>query len=64
MLTISIILNIVLVIVLVTLYSKITVIKDKLPNVDSPKNRWMQLQNEGAKYIKTKDEIIYLRIIK
>ena len=39
-------------------------ISDIAPEEDSPKNRWLKLQNEGGKYVKLEDGKVKLRIIK
>lgn len=43
---------------------RIKEISDTAPEEDSPKNRWMKLQNEGGKYVKLEDGKVKLRIIK
>lgn len=61
------ILNIILILIIIVMiicWPKAITITDELPKVDSPKNRWLQLQNEGAKYIKVKDGKVYLKIVK
>lgn len=37
-------------------------ITDKAPENITPKNCWMKLQNEGAKYVKIKDGKVILKI--
>lgn len=37
---------------------------DDAPVEDSPKNRWLKLQNEGGKYVKVKDGKVKIKIIK
>jgi len=37
---------------------------DDAPIEDSPKNRWLKLQNEGGKYVKVKDGKVKIKIIK
>ena len=37
---------------------------DDAPVEDSPKNRWLKLQNEGGKYVKIKDGKVKIKIIK
>lgn len=39
-------------------------LKDDAPVEDSPKNRWLKLQNEGGKYVKVKDGKVKIKIIK
>lgn len=64
---ISIIANTLLVIAIIIMiikWPKTITIKDKHPKVGSPKNYWMQLQNEGAPYLKITDEEVSLKIVK
>ena len=37
---------------------------DIAPKEDTPKNRWLQLQNEGGKYVRTENGRIKLKIVK
>lgn len=37
---------------------------DTAPEEDSPKNRWLKLQNEGGKYVKVEDGKVKLTIVK
>ena len=37
---------------------------DVAPEEDSPKNRWLKLQNEGGKYVRKENGIIKLKIVK
>lgn len=63
----SIILNIILgliIIIMAIKWPKVVIIKDKLPKVYSPKNCWMQLQNEGAEYLEISDDEVKLKIVK
>ena len=39
-------------------------IEDKQPEITSEKNNWLQLQNEGGKYVRVKDGKVYLKIVK
>ncbi len=39
-------------------------ISDVAPEEDSPKNRWLKLQNEGGKYVKLEDGKVKLKILK
>lgn len=43
---------------------RIIEITDVAPKEDSLKNRWLQLQNEGGKYVKSENGIVKLKIIK
>lgn len=60
---ISLFINVILIAWII--YDKINTVKiqDALPLTESPRNCWLKLQNEGAKYIKrTKNGNIYLKI--
>lgn len=39
-------------------------LEDEAPIEDSPKNRWLKLQNEGGKYVKMKDGKVKIKIVK
>ena len=39
-------------------------ISDIAPEEDSPKNRWLKLQNEGGKYVKKDNDRVKLKITK
>jgi len=39
-------------------------ISDTIPEKNSPKNNWLQLQNEGKKYLKEKDGKVFLKVVK
>ena len=39
-------------------------IVDDAPVEDSPKNRWLKLQNEGGKYVKLEKGKVKLKILK
>lgn len=39
-------------------------IVDEAPMEDSPKNRWLKLQNEGGKYVRLEDGKVKLKIRK
>jgi hypothetical protein len=39
-------------------------LEDDAPVEDSPKNRWLKLQNEGGKYVKIKDGKVKIKILK
>lgn len=64
---ISLICNIILAIALIVMivkWPKVVTIKDKLPKVDMPKNYWLQLQNEGASYLKITEDSVSLKVVK
>ena len=37
---------------------------DVAPEEDSPKNRWLKLQNEGGEYVRLEDGKVKLKIVK
>lgn len=37
---------------------------DIAPEEDTPKNRWLKLQNEGGKYVRNENGTIKLKIVK
>ncbi len=39
-------------------------ISDVAPLEDSPRNRWLKLQNEGGKYVRLEDGNVKLKIVK
>ena len=39
-------------------------ISDVAPEEDSPKNRWLKLQNEGGKYVQLEEGKVKLKIVK
>ena len=43
---------------------KVVEISDVLPEKDSAKNRWLQLQNEGKNYLRTDNGRVYLKVVK
>lgn len=45
-------------------WPKIIELSDIAPKDNSPKNRWLQLQNEGGKYVRTENGRIKLKIVK
>lgn len=45
-------------------WPKIIELSDIAPKEDTPKNRWLQLQNEGGKYVQTENGRVKLKIIK
>ena len=60
----SMLLNLILIIVLIVIKYKTVTITDTKPNNSNCRNNWLQLQNEGCKYVKVKDDKVYLKIIK
>lgn len=45
-------------------WPKIVEIVDIAPEEDSPRNRWLKLQNEGGKYVRLENGSIKLKIVK
>lgn len=45
-------------------WPKIIELSDIAPKEDTPKNRWLQLQNEGGKYVQTENGRVKLKIVK
>ena len=45
-------------------WPKVVEISDITPKEDSPKNNWLQLQNEGGKYVRIENGRIKLKIVK
>lgn len=45
-------------------WPKTTEISDVAPEEDSPRNRWLKLQNEGGKYVQLENGKIKLKIVK
>ena len=44
-------------------WPKIVEISDIAPEEDSPRNRWLKLQNEGGKYVRLEDGNVKLKIV-
>ena len=45
-------------------WPKIVEISDIAPLEDSPRNRWLKLQNEGGKYVHLENGNVKLKIVK
>ena len=60
---ISVVLFIVVVIMLIK-WPRVIELSDNAPKEDSPKNRWLQLQNEGGKYVKLENGKVKIKIVK
>jgi len=45
-------------------WPKIIEISDVVPEEDSPRNRWLKLQNEGGKYVRLEEGKVKLKIVK
>ena len=52
------------ILVMAAKWPKIIELSDIAPKEDTPKNRWLQLQNEGGKYVRTENGRIKLKIVK
>lgn len=52
------------ILVMAVKWPKIIELSDIAPKEDTPKNRWLQLQNEGGKYVRTENGRIKLKIVK
>lgn len=62
---IGIIVVLVIVIIFIAIkWPKIIEISDIVPLEDSPRNRWLKLQNEGGKYVRLEDGNVKLKIVK
>lgn len=59
-----IILLLIAIIVMAIKWPKIVEISDVAPEEDSPRNRWLKLQNEGGKYVLLENEKVKLKIVK
>jgi hypothetical protein len=45
-------------------WPKVIELSDIAPKDNSPKNNWLQLQNEGGKYVRIENGRIKLKIVK
>lgn len=45
-------------------WPRIVEISDIAPLEDSPRNRWLKLQNEGGKYVRIENGKVKLKIVK
>lgn len=52
------------VIVMAVKWPKVIELTDDAPVEDSPKNRWLKLQNEGGKYVKVENGKVKIKIVK
>ena len=60
---ISAVLFVIIVIMLIK-WPRVVELSDNAPKEDSPKNRWLQLQNEGGKYVKLENGKVKIKIVK
>lgn len=64
-LLIGIIVVLLIAIVIMTIkWPKVIEISDVAPLEDSPRNRWLKLQNEGGKYVHLENGKVKLKIVK
>ena len=59
-----IIVLIIAIIVMTVKWPKIIELTDIAPEIDSPKNRWLKLQDEGGKYVRNENGTIKLKVVK
>lgn len=52
------------VIIMTIKWPKVIEISDVAPEEDSPRNRWLKLQNEGGKYVRIENGRVKLKIVK
>ena len=52
------------IVVMVIKWPKVIEISDVAPLEDSPRNRWLKLQNEGGKYVHLENGKVKLKIVK
>ena len=52
------------IVVMAVKWPKIVEITDIAPEEDSPRNRWLKLQNEGGKYVHLENGNVKLKIVK
>lgn len=58
-----IILLLIIIVIMAIKWPKIVEISDVAPKEDSPRNRWLKLQNEGGKYVLLENGKIKLKIV-
>lgn len=59
-----IMLLLVAILVMAIKWPKTIELSDIAPKEDSPKNRWLQLQNEGGRYVHLENGRIKIKIVK
>lgn len=59
-----IILLLIVILVMAIKWPKVIELSDTAPQKDSSKNRWLQLQDEGGKYVYIENGRIKLKIVK
>ena len=55
---------VVIIVIMLIKWPKVIELSDDAPKEDSPKNRWLQLQNEGGKYVKLENGKVKIKIVK
>ena len=50
--------------IMIVKWPKVIEISDIAPLEDSPRNRWLKLQNEGGKYVHLENGNVKLKIVK
>lgn len=59
-----IILLLIVILIMAIKWPKVIELSDTAPQKDSSKNRWLQLQDEGGKYVYIENGRIKLKIVK
>lgn len=54
----------IIIIIMVIKWPKVIEISDAAPLEDSPRNRWLKLQNEGGKYVRLENGCVKIKIVK
>ena len=54
----------VIILIMAIKWPKVIEISDVAPLEDSPRNRWLKLQNEGGKYVHLENGKVKLKIVK
>ena len=52
------------IIIMIVKWPKVIELTDIAPLEDSPRNRWLKLQNEGGKYVHLENGNVKLKIVK
>lgn len=52
------------ILIMIIKWPKVIELKDIAPLEDSPRNRWLKLQNEGGKYVHLENGNVNLKIVK
>ena len=54
----------IVIVIMAIKWPKVIEISDVAPLEDSPRNRWLKLQNEGGKYVHLENGKVKLKIVK